>query len=156
MFDLANLYAMTPRDVQLTPIGVLHFRDTIVQNAALLTLEYVCPDDRVARIEGVQAIARRDAAVTIDNLFSSVRTPEGQALVYLQFWEEGGATNAYIGQNDSTNNTYVSSAPAPVQTWLLPGQRIRVECNFSGAAANNTLVWSVWGFVIPRGNFAYA
>lgn len=157
MFDLASLYALTPRDLQVTPLSVVRATDIVFGTAtASPSVEYTVPADRVFVLQSYFGTANAVSGVTtINTSYVSAGFFDAQAPNYLSRIRTAGGVMHMHGQNSNTYGTTYHAAPQHQPIILLPDDSVYMTATFSAINASNFVELSVHGVLIPRGNFSF-
>lgn len=147
------LFALTHRDLQVTPLGVVNQKILKVAAAALLTGQFDVPIDRAFWWTGYFLRAFGGAA-------QNVATVDGIMYLAPDFGEIGRFLRAAPLTLDWNTCTGTGTQPgvagrSQAPQLLMPGTRLWFEANFIASAAPNTLEVTVQGILIPRGNLAF-
>lgn len=156
MFDLAQLFQLTARDIQLDPLAVI--RRALSQTAAASPIQaiFTVPDDRVLWLQHYLAYANPGATQTISGMQVYAQLRTGNNVVYDRLIRSG-VNAGILGSNvaDSTN-AITSSSAQPKNILLMPSETVIWEATFSAAVNPNihNVYWQ--GILLPRGNFSFA
>lgn len=157
MFNLADLYTLTPRDLQVTPLQPLYHYETLSSASASFSLDYTAPNDRVLLMSYIGAMAEANPAQTTTFIVLRMFRPGSTSAIELARSSTlatgaSGVKRIGVGTHDGTSEAVTGFNCNIV---LLPETRIQVQANFSAGALANELRWAVHGVLIPRGNFAF-
>lgn len=142
MFFPPFLYQLTPRDDQVTWLEVLFER---VTGAALATTVftgvYVIPKGRILLLQNVEAFAQSGA---------------GQTCSRISVFVDNLGSNPSYNVASFTFPTPLLNASFCHNPGILVGEgkQVRAEATFNAGANSNSLILSIAGMLIPRGNFA--
>lgn len=147
------LYQPTPRDLQGTPLELVHFTVSVNQNAAAVEAIYEVPLEHVLILTAAWFYATPSAALTATGLALVYQEKTGPDHMLKRTTSNG--TNSAFGINPTLNG----GAAVQVSDWWTgnilvgPEARILARGAFNGAIANGAVL-TVHGLLIPRGNIA--
>lgn len=138
------LYQLTQRDLQVTPLEIIHVSATFFEVSAGPIVDlYKVPDGKILLIDNCCVLLTPNAlyyplAVELQKFDPGQNQLLGAMHFPVPTGTTGAARSGEIGKGVTVEQ----------------GSNLRVLSHFSGGAANNTITAYLNGILIPRGNFA--
>lgn len=140
------LYELTPRDRHITWLDPIVFEAEASGAAAFLEAFFQVPPDRVLLLYNVCGLANSGAAQNATNLDLNMATPI-----------PGGGFDRFVIKRRQAPTDFVATPLASIQwdgSMVIPSSKlISLSVNYSAGAAVNFAVLTVFGMLIPNGNF---
>lgn len=157
MFNLADLYALSQRDLQLDPLALVRRLNSQTAANTLLEFTFTVPADRVFWLQHYTARARAGAAQSLTSLQLQFKDLAGNTLIFAEVLEDvANPLYAFLGQNIGAHGNAYGAASQPSNYLLMPTERLVISAGFDAAAAANELRTNLQGILLPRGNFSFA
>lgn len=141
-----QLYDLTPRDEQVTPLEVFNFRQSVATATANIVVTIpIIPKCRILLITHIHAFLSPGSAQNIVNYFVDAKIDSRTDVLALY-----QAAVAGVGFAPNTADTI----NYPCYIFVKPGSIISLDASFNTGVAVNTAGLSISGILIPRGNIA--
>lgn len=147
-----QLYRLTARDLQLTPLELVWRSQLITQNAPTITITYTVPKDRVLIIHHGEAQGVADGATSVQRLQIAVTYQVSIRLA--DTLQAGGAIPGAIGYSRSNLAIGAAGLLWDGEVYCPPESLVQGTASFGAAGAGNNLQFGISGIFIPRGNFS--
>jgi len=138
------LYRLTPRDEQVTPLDIVTFRSGVSSNATTVNSgAYTVPLGRVLKVNSMSLEQDCNQAAT--------DVVEGRVDMYL---DSSVPIVLMCSQSSSTEPNYHLNQAFQNDLFIPEGWSMRGIGGFTVADADNQVIFTMSGILIPRGNFA--
>ena len=147
-----QLYRLTSRDLQITPLEILLFTRSNTSAAAVtITQDYTVPADRILVLHHAVCRGLPAAGGTLTRVdLWAIRNNETYTLETSRFAAVTSFAHG-VGRTDNVAPNLIMQISWTGELYLPPQTVLQCSCTFL-AAAGNTASLTVAGILIPRGN----